>query len=66
VPGLALARVVFQSIAGAVLERMPDYEIDLNNTVLYGGSPSVIGVWSLPATFPPGRPLGVDKLFDDK
>jgi cytochrome P450 len=64
--GSHLARVVFQSIAGAVLERMPDYEIDLDNTVLYGGSPSVIGVWSLPATFPPGRPLGVDKPFDDK
>jgi cytochrome P450 len=63
--GSHLARVVFQSITSAVLERLPDYEIDLEQTVLYGGSPSVIGVWSLPATFGPGRPLGVDKPFDD-
>ena len=63
--GSHLARVAFQSIAGAVLTRLPDYEIDLGRTVLYGGSPSVIGVWSLPATFGPGRPLGVAKPFDD-
>jgi cytochrome P450 len=64
--GSHLARVVFQSIAGAVLERMPDYDIDLDNAVLYGGSPSVIGVWSLSATFQPYSPLGVEKPFDDE
>jgi cytochrome P450 len=52
--GSHLARVVFQSITAAVLDRLPDYEIDLEKAVLYGGSPSVIGVWSLPATFTPG------------
>jgi cytochrome P450 len=63
--GSHLARVVFQSIASTVLQRMPDYEVDLDNTVLYGGSPSALGVWSLPATFTPGTPLGVEKPFND-
>lgn len=64
--GSHLARVVFQSVASTVLERMPDYEVDIAGTIEYGGSPSVIGMWSLPATFTPGQSRGTPMPFEDE
>lgn len=62
--GSHVARVVFQSITSAVLERMPDYEIDLANVVEYSGAPSVLGMWKLPGSFTPGRSLDTPSPVD--
>ena len=42
----------------AVLDRMPDYEIDLDGVRQYAGNPTMTGVGKLPVTFTPGPSLG--------
>jgi cytochrome P450 len=56
--GAPLARVMFQVMVKAVLERMPDYEIDLDGVHQYSGNPTMTGLSKLPVTFTPGASLG--------
>jgi hypothetical protein len=46
-----------------VLTRMPDYEVDYGNTTYYQGNPELFGVVTMPVTFTPGDPVGVDRPF---
>jgi cytochrome P450 len=53
-PGSHLARIEFAETIEAVLTRMPDFAIDLDDVVEYPGW-SMIGGWErIPATFTPG------------
>ncbi len=56
--GAPLARVMFEVIVKAVLDRLPDYEIDLDGVERYKGNPTMDGVGRLPVTFTPGPSLG--------
>ena len=55
--GAPLARIMFEVMVKAVLERMPDYEIDLDGVRKYAGNPTMTGVGKLPVTFTPGQSL---------
>ena len=55
--GAPLARIMFEVMVKAVLERMPDYEIDLDGVHKYAGNPTMTGVGKLPVTFTPGPSL---------
>jgi hypothetical protein len=41
-----------------VLDRIPDYQVDVQNVYQYRGNPSMTGLGKLPVTFPPGVALG--------
>jgi cytochrome P450 len=56
--GAALARVMFDVMVKAVLDRLPDYEIDLAGVHRYAGNPTMTGLGRLPVSFTPGVPLG--------
>jgi len=59
--GAPLARVMFEVMVNAVLDRMPDYEIDLDGVHKYTGNPTMTGVATLPVTFTPGPSLGTPR-----
>ena len=59
--GAPLARVMFQVMVKAVLERMPDYVVDLDGVHQYSGNPSMTGLGKLPVTFTPGVSLGTSR-----
>ena len=52
-PGSHLARIVFSEMMAAVLQRMPDYEIALDEVVDYPDWAMVGGWQRMPATFTP-------------
>jgi len=56
--GAPLARVMFEVMVKAVLQRIPDYEVDLGGVHRYSGNPSMTGLGKLPVTFTPGVSLG--------
>jgi cytochrome P450 len=56
--GAPLARVMFEVMVKAVLERMPDYVVDLDGVHHYSGNPSMTGLGKLPVTFSPGVSRG--------
>jgi cytochrome P450 len=56
--GAPLARVMFEVMVKAVLDRIPDYEVDLGGVHHYSGNPSMTGLGRLPVTFTPGVSLG--------
>ena len=56
--GMHMARSVFQVMMDAILDRLPDYEIDVASTQFYEGNPTLAGVVSMPATFTPGLRVG--------
>ncbi|HWS93080.1 MAG TPA: cytochrome P450 [Mycobacterium sp.] len=56
--GSNLARTVFKSMLTAVLDRVPDYRCDSENTVHYDSIGVIQGMRHLPATFTPGDKLG--------
>jgi cytochrome P450 len=56
--GSNLARTVFKSMLIAVLDRMPDYSCDSDNTVHYDSIGVIQGMRHLPAKFTPGHKLG--------
>lgn len=56
--GAPLARVMFTVMVKAVLDRMPDYDVDLDGVHRYSGNPSMTGLGRLPVTFTPGPSLG--------
>ena len=41
-----------------VLDRIPDYRVDLDGVYEYRGNPSMTGLGKLPVTFTPGVALG--------
>src|SRR6476660_2457869 len=55
--GAPLARVMFEVMVKAVLDRIPDYEVDLGGVHRYSGNPSMTGLGRLPVTFTPGASL---------
>jgi cytochrome P450 len=56
--GAPLARVMFEVMVKGVLDRMPDYVVDLNGVAQYAGNPTMTGVSKLPVAFTPGQSLG--------
>lgn len=61
--GSNMARMVFKRMLLAVLDRMPDYTVDVEGTVHYDTIGVIQGMRHLPATFTPGPRLG-DNLDD--
>jgi cytochrome P450 len=56
--GAPLARVMFEVMVKAVLERLPDYVVHVDGVHHYSGNPSMTGLGKLPVTFTPGTSLG--------
>ncbi|PXX13277.1 cytochrome P450 [Mycolicibacterium moriokaense] len=59
--GAPLARVMFEVMVKAVLERIPDYVVDVDGVQHYSGNPSMTGLGKLPVTFTPGSSLGTSR-----
>ncbi|EID17988.1 hypothetical protein MXEN_00910 [Mycobacterium xenopi RIVM700367] len=51
--GSHLARVMFEAMVKAVLDRIPDYQVDPGGVQEYLGNPSMTGLGKLPVTFTP-------------
>jgi cytochrome P450 len=56
--GAPLARIMFEVMVKAVLDRIPDYVVDLAGVHAYAGNPTMTGLSTLPVTFTPGASLG--------
>jgi cytochrome P450 len=56
--GSHLARVMFDVMVRGVLDRIPDYRVDLGGVSEYLGNPSMTGLAKLPVTFTPGVARG--------
>jgi cytochrome P450 len=52
--GSHLARLMSEVMVKAVLDRIPDYQVDLDGVYEYLGNPSMTGLGKLPVTFTPG------------
>jgi cytochrome P450 len=59
--GSHLARVMFEVMVKAVLDRIPDYRVDVDGVYEYLGNPSMTGLGKLPVTFPPGVSRGTSR-----
>jgi cytochrome P450 len=53
--GSHLARVMSEVMVKAVLDRIPDYEVDHSGVHQYMGNPAMTGLGTLPVTFSPGE-----------
>jgi cytochrome P450 len=56
--GSHLARLMSEVMVKAVLDRIPDYQVDIDGVYEYRGNPSMTGLGKLPVTFTPGVALG--------
>jgi cytochrome P450 len=56
--GSHLARLMSEVMVRAVLDRIPDYRVDLGGVHEYLGNPSMTGLGELPVTFTPGESRG--------
>ncbi|BBZ43484.1 cytochrome P450 [Mycobacterium parmense] len=56
--GSHLARLMSEVMVRAVLDRIPDYRVDVDNVHQYLGNPSMTGLGTLPVTFSPGTGSG--------
>ena len=56
--GSHLARLMSEVMVRAVLDRIPDYRVDLDGVHQYRGNPSMTGLGTLPVTFTPGAKRG--------
>jgi len=56
--GSNMARMVFKRMLLAVLDRMPDFQVDSAGTVHYDSVGVILGMKHLPATFTPGTRIG--------
>jgi cytochrome P450 len=56
--GSHLARLMSEVMVKAVLDRIPDYQVDLDGVHQYLGNPSMTGLGKLPVTFTPGTKRG--------
>ncbi|OBH41478.1 cytochrome P450 [Mycobacterium mantenii] len=52
--GSHLARLMSGVLVKAVLDRIPDYQVDVDNVHQYLGNPSMTGLGQLPVAFTPG------------
>jgi cytochrome P450 len=52
--GSHLARLMSEVMVKAVLDRIPDYQVDRDGVYQYLGNPSMTGLGKLPVTFTPG------------
>jgi cytochrome P450 len=59
--GAPLARVMFEVMVSAVLDRLPDYRVDLSGVGEYAGNPTMTGLGTLPVTFTPGVSRGTSR-----
>ncbi len=59
--GSHLARVMFEVMVKAVLDRIPDYLVDADGVHEYLGNPSMTGLGRLPVTFPAAAPRGTPR-----
>lgn len=55
--GSHLARLMSAVMVKAVLDRIPDYQVDVDNVHQYLGNPSMTGLGKLPVLFTPGESL---------
>ena len=53
--GSHLARVMSEVMVKAVLDRIPDYEVDHSGVYQYMGNPAMTGLGTLPVTFSPAE-----------
>jgi hypothetical protein len=49
-----LARTTFQVMTAAVLDRLPDYQVQPPGPIFYEDNPIMAGMVSLPVNFAPG------------
>jgi len=56
--GSHLARLMSEVMVKAVLDRIPDYRVQLDGVHQYLGNPSMTGLGKLPVTFTPGAKRG--------
>jgi cytochrome P450 len=56
--GSHLARLMSEVMVKAVLDRIPDYQVDVQNVYQYLGNPSMTGLGKLPVTFTAGVKRG--------
>ena len=56
--GSHLARLMSEVMVKAVLDRIPDYQVDVQNVHQYLGNPSMTGLGKLPVTFTPRTKRG--------
>jgi cytochrome P450 len=56
--GSHLARLMSEVMVKGVLDRIPDYRVDLDGVYQYQGNPSMTGLGKLPVTFTPGMKRG--------
>ena len=56
--GSHLARLMSEVMVRAVLDRIPDYQVDQSGVYQYLGNPSMTGLGKLPVTFTPGIKRG--------
>lgn len=56
--GSFFARVMFEELLTGILDRIPNYEIDIDAAERYGSIGTINGWKNLPATFTPGSRLG--------
>jgi cytochrome P450 len=61
--GAPLARVMFEVMVKAVLERIPDYKVDVDGVYEYLGNPTMTGLGKLPVTFTPGKSLATPRPY---
>jgi cytochrome P450 len=61
--GMHVARMLFEVMMRQVLDRIPDYVVDLANTQFYQGSPQLYGVVKMLVTFTPGPPAGAVRPY---
>jgi cytochrome P450 len=61
--GSHLARLMFEVMVQAVLERLPDYRVDVTGVDEYLGNPSMTGLAKLPISFTPGASTQTTRPF---
>ena len=61
--GMHIARSLFEVMMREVLTRIPGYVVDREATRFYKGNPELAGVVTMPVTFPPGAPVGIERPF---
>jgi cytochrome P450 len=59
--GSHLARLMSEVMVRVVLDRIPDYQVDLDGVHAYLGNPSMTGLGKLPVTFTPGVSRGTSR-----
>ncbi|KZS50171.1 cytochrome [Mycobacterium kansasii] len=59
--GSHLARLMAEVMVKAVLDRIPDYRVDLDGVHQYLGNPSMTGLGKLPVVFTPAPGLGAQR-----